>query len=639
MPIGINGIEPKFGRTTTALVAAYDAPLTTKLQADFVCDGTADNAEIQSAIGSGNRKIMLSSGHFNLSSAIDIGFENLDISGMGIDVTTIKPVGGIDAFSNTATSVYSISVSALTIDGENQTGNTKSGIYGNRIGLNCRNIKVYRASGTGLKFDCASSVLYKLDIDNIKLDSLAGNDGISVENTGFVSIKNIDIKNHTGGTGVIRVVGGSSQYASPGNVLISNVSAYNVSGPNAVVFVCCPRENKVTVQNVDVYLAACMGIQVLGGTSKANAPWVDVDLINFSGRYVREAGISLDYIRGVRVTDCSKIGHYGTSSEGANEGEGLDIVNSSDIVVTGGNYSHNDGAGITVWNSDNIVINRAMIMNNGANLTGDSSESGIRVRYWDGTCSNIHTIGCIVIDNQATATNSLTGNANSGQKAIPVTDGTLFFRFQRVQLVEGATNEYAEVDYVYNNTVYVRSNLTNSYTSSATLQGIATQRTGIIELSYGTGSISGHVIDGNMLSGNYEAQITTIESSTVVRNNSGAGTEDQSILNSIITARGDMIYGSAANTPATLSPGTAGHVLTSGGAGADPSWANMSDVYVRLDGSNAMTGNLNMNGNQVVDMALHSVANDTEKSAITPKKGKMLYQTDTNAVYICTATE
>lgn len=41
----------------------------------------------------------------------------------------------------------------------------------------------------------------------------------------------------------------------------------------------------------------------------------------------------------------------------------------------------------------------------------------------------------------------------------------------------------------------------------------------------------------------------------------------------VMTTTGDILYASAANTPARLGAGTAGYVLTSGGAGVAPSWA------------------------------------------------------------------
>ncbi len=527
MTFAKNGIEPKFGRTATKVVAGYDMPNDFKLQADSVCDGVADNVDIQSVIGTGNCRVILA-GTFNLSAAIDIGFNKLNISGLGRGLTTIKPAGGIHAFANTTTGVTELSIENLTIDGQNQTGVNNDGIHLNRVKAMCRNVRLYRISGNGIYFDAAGSSAYLLDMETIFIDNLAGNNGINLTNVGFATMKNIFASNHSAGNGVIRIVGGSSQYPSPGNVLIDGVSAYNISGVNAGIFIQNMRENRLSISNVDVYLATSMGVQVIGGTTRANAQWSDISIENFSGRYIREAGISLDYVRGVRVIDGSCIGQNGTSSEGEYEGEGLDIVNCSDITVIGGNYSHNDGAGITVWNSDNVLIDGAMAYNNGAYRGGDPSESGIRIRYWDDTTDRVRVTNCMVVDNQATAVNALTGNANAGQKAVPVTDGTLFFRYQKVQLAEGATNEYNEVDYVYGNTVYLRYSLTNSYTlaGGATLQGIATQRTGIIELSHGAGSITNDIIEGNVVKGNYLSQITTISTDTVVKDNEGFKTKN-----------------------------------------------------------------------------------------------------------------
>lgn len=52
--------------------------------------------------------------------------------------------------------------------------------------------------------------------------------------------------------------------------------------------------------------------------------------------------------------------------------------------------------------------------------------------------------------------------------------------------------------------------------------------------------------------------------------------EDSTILKSLLTEQGDVIYASAASTPAALPHGDVGDVLTSGGHGANPSWATPS---------------------------------------------------------------
>ena len=81
---------------------------------------------------------------------------------------------------------------------------------------------------------------------------------------------------------------------------------------------------------------------------------------------------------------------------------------------------------------------------------------------------------------------------------------------------------------------------------------------------------------------------STMARTTVLTNSDGntsaitlsAGTKDifctepaSKTMEMVMTAQGDIIYASGANTPARLGPGTSGDVLTTGGAGANPAWA------------------------------------------------------------------
>lgn len=52
-----------------------------------------------------------------------------------------------------------------------------------------------------------------------------------------------------------------------------------------------------------------------------------------------------------------------------------------------------------------------------------------------------------------------------------------------------------------------------------------------------------------------------------------AADDANAIQNTLLTTTGDIIYASAANTPARLAAGTSGHVLTAAGAGVAPAWA------------------------------------------------------------------
>jgi len=75
------------GRSATLIVAASNASPRSKRGADYVCDGTADNVEINAAINYltslGGGKIILTEGRFNLSAKLPITSSNITIEGMG----------------------------------------------------------------------------------------------------------------------------------------------------------------------------------------------------------------------------------------------------------------------------------------------------------------------------------------------------------------------------------------------------------------------------------------------------------------------------------------------------------------------------------------------------------------------------
>jgi len=80
-------IDQKVGaqvvRTATVVVAASDASAKSKAQADYVCDGTDDQVEIQAAIDSlpsSGGKVVLMEGEYNLASAVN-GKSRLEIVG------------------------------------------------------------------------------------------------------------------------------------------------------------------------------------------------------------------------------------------------------------------------------------------------------------------------------------------------------------------------------------------------------------------------------------------------------------------------------------------------------------------------------------------------------------------------------
>jgi hypothetical protein len=122
------------------------------------------------------------------------------------------------------------------------------------------------------------------------------------------------------------------------------------------------------------------------------------------------------------------------------------------------------------------------------------------------------------------------------------------------------------------------------------------------------------------------------------------------INNSLIDAAGDIIYGTANDTPAILSVGASvdGHILTL--AGGVPSWAaagapgfhaathkDAGADELLLHELGEPTGAVKINGQQLQNPIIHQVADSTALNALTPVVGKLAMQIDTLSPYICTS--
>jgi parallel beta-helix repeat protein len=144
-----NGINAPTGRTATYVIAASDAPANVKAQADYVCDGTADEVEINAAINAlpagqaapviaGGGRIYLTEGIFHISSPIWITRMCVELSGAGqgwsasgfndvwswgtTKITTdANAIDGIWIGDNTASGYRGIKITNLTVSGSGYT--------------------------------------------------------------------------------------------------------------------------------------------------------------------------------------------------------------------------------------------------------------------------------------------------------------------------------------------------------------------------------------------------------------------------------------------------------------------------------------------------------------------------------------
>jgi hypothetical protein len=102
---------------------------------------------------------------------------------------------------------------------------------------------------------------------------------------------------------------------------------------------------------------------------------------------------------------------------------------------------------------------------------GDLSVSTIGVGELGKWYSYNNSTGVITFGNQGKE-NAITSSAASGQKIVNVTDGTDFSVGDYVHLIDGSTQETAEIDSISSNQLTMVDNLENSYTTSGLCRGV-----------------------------------------------------------------------------------------------------------------------------------------------------------------------
>lgn len=128
---GGNLVAP-VGRCSTLTIAANDSTTLDKNQADYICDGTADEVQINAAItalGAGGGKITLCAGAFNIAASIAISSSDVIIEGAGIATTiTLANSSDVDMISVTGTGTRNVQLKNFCLEGNKANNATSSGI-------------------------------------------------------------------------------------------------------------------------------------------------------------------------------------------------------------------------------------------------------------------------------------------------------------------------------------------------------------------------------------------------------------------------------------------------------------------------------------------------------------------------------
>lgn len=201
-------VYPAVARTATKIVAASNATPQEKAGADYLCDGTADNVEIQSAITAltSGGLVSLSTGTFNVATQINLA-DKIWVRGSGGNTKLLATAGvsilkGLNLGSQTS-SVPGVKISDMFLDGAWIAGTR--GIYLD-----------------GVLFPVVENVYFdKFNVEPIRLEASAASD----RNTAFGTFNHIKVFNGIYG---IALIGSGLTKA----VTINNFSNIDIWGVN-----------------------------------------------------------------------------------------------------------------------------------------------------------------------------------------------------------------------------------------------------------------------------------------------------------------------------------------------------------------------------------------------------------------------
>jgi hypothetical protein len=112
--------------------------------------------------------------------------------------------------------------------------------------------------------------------------------------------------------------------------------------------------------------------------------------------------------------------------------------------------------------------------------------------------------------------------------------------------------------------------------------------------------------------------------------------ESDVILKTLVSAKGDIIYASGANTPARLAIGTDNYVLTV--ATDVPAWeAPAAAAAHTLNSHTAANGAVDFNLQQANDLVVKTVANEAALPAADLAIGELCWATGELSLHICTS--
>ena len=225
---GAKGDKGERGANATHVVAASNSSAKSKAAADYVCDGTSDQTEINSAISalpSTGGKVLLLEGTYNISGSITLNKANVTLEGMGRSTIIRRSTSSsITIMSITASNVI---IQNLKVDG-NKSSYSISG-YPTCVAINGSSPTVTNCEICGYGFGIAINIAESETlITNNHIHDLTGN-GIQGSNYGKIIISDNIIQNCDS-----RGISDIKESSITGNYISNTLSGINVKNNNII---------------------------------------------------------------------------------------------------------------------------------------------------------------------------------------------------------------------------------------------------------------------------------------------------------------------------------------------------------------------------------------------------------------------
>lgn len=387
--------ENKGAMAATVVVAASDS--LNKAAANYVCDGVADNVEIQAAIDAvpvGGGEVVLLDGNYNIAATLNLNKSNLKLKGTGFN-TVLFLVANTNAAILTIT-VSNVVVSSLTTDGnkDNQV-NTNHCIYisgANQVKVNKCQVKNSSKTGiyvvwTSTDISLSDNEIYDSALQGININGRR----ISVENNiidGAVAeycivigegyefrvignhCRNANWDGIEFGYGVRGVVvsgniiegcrNGISMYmkVSPhfgidpaSDIVVSNNVSISPINQGFYGVATTLGFNRITISNLIIYDPGAHGINFTGTGFTAE----DIVISSCQVYSAGQSGIALTEVDRTVIADCVvRDSTY----------DGINITACEDTVISSCIVRKNAQNGIRVYVSSKFIIDGCIIKNN-----------------------------------------------------------------------------------------------------------------------------------------------------------------------------------------------------------------------------------------------------------------------------------